>query len=147
MGPVLIAYDGSDFAKTAIEQAGRELKTDRKALVLTVWEPLASMPFVAGPSGQIPADVIEGVANTAAEVAAEGAEIARAAGFDAEPATVEGDPVWRKILDVADENDAAVIVIGSHGRTGFDYIAIGSVATSVSQHAGRPVLIAKTASA
>ncbi|MDX6617167.1 MAG: hypothetical protein QOD60_2258 [Solirubrobacterales bacterium] len=146
MGPVLIAYDGSEFAKTAIEQAGRELKTEREALVLTVWQPLSSMPFVAGPSGQIPSEVVEGVEKSAANVAAEGAELARHAGFEAEPVTVEGDPVWRKILDVADENDAAVIVIGSHGRTGFDYIAIGSVATSVSQHAGRPVMIAKTAS-
>jgi nucleotide-binding universal stress UspA family protein len=147
MGPVVIAYDGSEFAKTAIEQAGRELKTERKALVLTVWQPLASLPFVAGPSGQVPTDVVEGIERSASTVAAEGADLASAAGFEAEPVTVEGDPVWRKILDVADENDAAVIVCGSHGRTGFDYIAIGSVATAVAQHAGRPVMIAKTASA
>ena len=32
--PVLIAYDGSDHAKQAIEQAGAELRMSRKAVVV-----------------------------------------------------------------------------------------------------------------
>jgi len=147
MGPVLIAYDGSDFAKAAIEQAGRELKTDRKALVVTVWQPLGSTPFFGGPTGIVPDQVLEGVQKTAAGVAAEGAELARSAGFDAEPITAEGDPIWSTIIDAADEHDAAIVVLGSHGRTGFDYVALGSVATSVAQHSRRPVMVAKTTAA
>jgi hypothetical protein len=44
--PVLIAYDGSDFAKTAITDAAGQLGPSRKAIVLTVWERLEEMPFL-----------------------------------------------------------------------------------------------------
>ena len=37
-GPVLFAYDGSELAKLAIEQAGRELAPGREALVVCVWQ-------------------------------------------------------------------------------------------------------------
>ena len=46
--PVLIAYDGSDHAKYAIEQAGAELRTPRKAVVLAAFEALpASFDLVS----------------------------------------------------------------------------------------------------
>ena len=38
-GPVLFAYDGSELAQLAIEQAARELAPGRDALVLCVWQP------------------------------------------------------------------------------------------------------------
>ena len=38
-GPVVFAYDGSDLAKAAIAEAGRQLRPSRQALVLTVWQP------------------------------------------------------------------------------------------------------------
>ena len=38
-GPVVFAYDGSDLAKAAIAEAGRQLRPSRPALVLTVWQP------------------------------------------------------------------------------------------------------------
>ena len=39
VGPVLFAYDGSDLAGLAIEEAGRQLEPGRDAVVLTVWRP------------------------------------------------------------------------------------------------------------
>ncbi len=44
-GPVLFAYDGSELAQLAIEQAGRQLAPGRDALVLCVWQP-ADVGFV-----------------------------------------------------------------------------------------------------
>ena len=41
LGPVLFAYDGSDLASLAIEEAGRQLEPGREAVVLTVWRPYA----------------------------------------------------------------------------------------------------------
>lgn len=43
--PVLIAYDGSSQAKGAIAEAGRELDAGRRAVVLTVREPLDQIVF------------------------------------------------------------------------------------------------------
>ena len=38
-GPVVFAYDGSELAKLAIEEAGRLLTDGRDALVACVWQP------------------------------------------------------------------------------------------------------------
>jgi nucleotide-binding universal stress UspA family protein len=144
---VLFAYDGSDHAKASIVQAGEQLRTDRKALVVTVWEGLESVPFLRPPLGAIPEEVFNGMVAQAGDVAKEGAELARAAGFDAEPLAERGEPIWMRIVELADENDAAVIVIGSHGRSGVKYALMGSVATAVAQHTKHPVLVTRMASA
>jgi nucleotide-binding universal stress UspA family protein len=47
---------------------------------------------------------------------------------------------WEEILTVADEVDADVIVIGTHGRKGLARALLGSVAENVVRTATRPVL-------
>lgn len=46
----------------------------------------------------------------------------------------------REIIDFAAENDIDLIVIGTHGRTGFSHAILGSVAERVIRHATCPVL-------
>ena len=70
-----------------------------------------------------------------------GAERARNAGFVAEARAEVEAPTWEGIVDVADEIDAAVIVIGSRGLNGPRELFEGSVSREVAAHAGRPVLI------
>lgn len=53
---------------------------------------------------------------------------------------------WEGIVGAADEADAAVIVIGSRGRSGLREFAEGSVSHEVAAHAGRPILIVPRAS-
>ncbi|MCZ7677718.1 MAG: universal stress protein [Sandaracinaceae bacterium] len=50
-----------------------------------------------------------------------------------------GDPV-ESILRVAAEVDPAMIVVGTHGRTGLAHLLIGSVAEKVMRRSKRPVL-------
>lgn len=146
-GPILVAYDGSEFAKAGIAEAGRQLADGRKTIVLTVWLPLEAIPFI--PAGGAPLDrptvdaIVDGATQQARDTSEEGAALARAAGLDAEPLVEKGDPVWRRIVDVADQHKASIIVLGSHGRTGLSYVLLGSVATSVAHHANRTVLIAR----
>lgn len=45
------------------------------------------------------------------------------------------------IIDFAKTNHSDLIVLGTHGRTGFDYLLLGSVAEGVSHHATVPVLL------
>ena len=77
----------------------------------------------------------------AEQTAAEGASLAQAAGFNARSAAVEARPTWKGIVKVADEHDASLIVLGSHGRTGLAGVLIGSVAEAVAAHSRRSVLI------
>jgi nucleotide-binding universal stress UspA family protein len=143
--PVLIAYDGSDHAKYAIEQAGGELRTPRRAVVLAAYAPLGSFPFWGGPTGLLPDEVFEEVGKEAQKTADEGAELATAAGFDASSIAKEGERPWQTILDAAKEVDAGVIVLGSHGRGSVESAVLGSVATAVAQHAYLPVMICRPA--
>ena len=81
---------------------------------------------------------------TAEELAAEGAELARAAGFDAEPRAVRSSgPYFAALLDVADELDARAIVAGSRGRSTIAAAVLGSVSTGLLHHTSRPVLVVR----
>lgn len=144
-GPILFAYDGSDEAKQAIAQAGDQLKTGRPAIVLAVWEPIEAIPFWGAPMARVPSSLTEEIEKEAQSVAAEGAELAKGVGFEAEPAVTEGSPVWRAIVEAAEERSASLIAMGSHGRSEIGYAAMGSVATSVAHHAKVPVLICRQA--
>ena len=51
--------------------------------------------------------------------------------------------VVEKIVTFAKTKKIDLIVMGSHGRTGFDKLILGSVANGVAQHARCPILIVK----
>ena len=140
-GTVLLAYDGSDHAKAAIAEAACQLGPGRHAVVLTVWRDYGHyVPVI------VSADPAPGLAEVAKrdaqEVVREGAGIARAVGFDATAMIESGDPVWRRILDVADALEASLLVLGSHGPTGLRRVLMGSVAHAAAAHTDRDVLIA-----
>ena len=48
-----------------------------------------------------------------------------------------------EVLRVADEVDAAYLVVGTHGRSGLAHLLMGSVAENVMRHAKVPVLVAR----
>jgi nucleotide-binding universal stress UspA family protein len=139
-GPIVFAYDGSDLAKLAIDEAAGQLGSGRDALVLTVWQPF-DVGFVPVGGLTLDAAQVADVRHAAERTAAEGAELANAAGFQARSVEVEAVPTWKGIVDVADEHEASLIVLGSHGRTGVAGVLIGSVAEAVAAHSRRAVLI------
>jgi nucleotide-binding universal stress UspA family protein len=139
--PVLFAYDGSAQAKAAIRQAAEQLRNGRPAIVLTVWHALAVVPFPTA-VGLTSEGLEESIEQQARRVAEEGAELARSGGFDAEPVAEQGDPVWQRIVDYAEERDAGIVVMGSHARTGIGLVLLGSVAAATARHTDLPVLIA-----
>jgi nucleotide-binding universal stress UspA family protein len=138
---ILICYDGSPGAARAIEAAAG-LLGPRRAVVLDVAVPLTAAESVAAISPVVPGAAFD-EENTAdaGMVAARGAELARASGFEAEARATLGAPTWEGVVDVANELDAAVIVIGSRGLNGLQEAFQGSVSHQVAEHAGRPVLI------
>ena len=52
-------------------------------------------------------------------------------------------PLWQAILDVAEQRDAAVIVLGSRGLSGIKSFVLGSVSSAVVHHATRPTLVVR----
>jgi nucleotide-binding universal stress UspA family protein len=144
-GPLLLCCDGSDDAKHAIERAGR-LFGGWDALVVTVWRPtpaLGSLAFAGATDSMFDfVEVNRAAAELGARVAADGVRIAEQAGLHAEPVAVEATgPVWKTIVDIADRNDAATIVMGSRGLTGLRSMLLGSVSSAIVHHADRPTLV------
>jgi nucleotide-binding universal stress UspA family protein len=56
---------------------------------------------------------------------------------------VVGTPVTR-ILEIAEKEQARMIIIGSHGRTGLSHLLVGSKAERVVQLSSIPVTVVKT---
>ena len=146
-GIALIAYDGSDAAAAAIRRAGH-LLGPRRAIVTHVWDSLAALLLhtdVRGLTGSMreAADELDEEDRRDAErVAAEGAELAREAGFDAEAHALQGKPkAWPTLLAKADAIDAAVVVIGSRGQGAVKSALLGSVSSGLLHHTRRPVLV------
>jgi len=139
--PVVICYDGSADSDRAIGAAAALLGA-RPAVVVNVEPTLTASESVATVNSLVPGNAFEDLnTDSALEKARAGVARARAAGFEAEPRAELMDPVWEGIVDVADEIDASVIVIGSRGLKGIRERFEGSVSHDLAEHAGRPVLI------
>jgi nucleotide-binding universal stress UspA family protein len=144
-GPLLLCYDGSEDAAYAIRRAGA-LFPDRRAAVLTVWQPtagLGSLVWSAETASTLDfAELDRAAASNAARIAEEGAGIATGAGLRAEPVALEAaNPVWRTIVETAEAQQSATIVMGSRGLTGLRSMLLGSVSGAVVLHADRPALV------
>ena len=141
MQTILICYDGSNDGERAVDAAAA-LLGPRPAVVLNVAPAMTFAEGVAATSSLVPGGAFEDLNKAQAlRLAEAGAARARRAGLDAEARATIAPTAWQGIVEVADELDAAIIVIGSRGLSGLRELAGGSVSHDVTTHARRPVLI------
>jgi nucleotide-binding universal stress UspA family protein len=139
-GPAIFAYDGSELAAFAIEQAALQLAPGREALVVCVWQP-ADVGFKPVKGRELHAAAANEVAGAAQETAEHGAGLATKAGFKATARTIEAAPTWKGLVQVAEEHRCGLIVIGSHQRHGLLGHLAGSVAAATISHFESSVLV------
>jgi nucleotide-binding universal stress UspA family protein len=146
-GPVLFCFDGSDGSRGAMRAAVELIDTPAEAVVLTVWETLATRlalagAFAAGSTiGGVDLDSEE--ESFARSVAEEGAGKANEHGFKATALTKESfEGIAKTVLETADELSSRLIVCGQRGRGVIRSALLGSVSHTLASHARRPVLIA-----
>lgn len=146
--PILLCFDGSSDAETAIVGGG-DLLGPRPAVVLTVseplrlWEPSDPATIIDAPIGKLLSKALqleEIIDEVAQKQVNRGVELARTAGFDAQGRVARGKP-WRAICEVANQIDAEAIILGARGLSRVESALLGSVSATVSSNAGRPVLI------
>lgn len=146
--PALICFDGSDDAAAAIAKAG-EMLAPCAAVVLTVWEPVASWApsdpatILSAPLSRLVSKELgldEAVRDVAREWMERGTDLATEAGFQAQGRLEEGKP-WRAICRIADELGAEPIVMGARGLGRMESALLGSVSSAVLFHTKRPVLM------
>jgi nucleotide-binding universal stress UspA family protein len=145
-GPILCAVDFSADSRAALLWASRQaaLSDARIVLLHVVHDPASSPGFYRKLEG----DWLRPMADVAEEMMGEFLEEMRAAHPDAAPMRalearlVPGLPPGR-IVEVAEEIGASLVVVGSRGRTGLPHILLGSVAERVVQTATMPVVVVK----
>jgi nucleotide-binding universal stress UspA family protein len=144
-GVVLVCYDGSEDARSAIE-ALAAVATGQPVVVATFWQPFASFASRYAVSlleiVQDPEDINARELARAEALAEEGAGLARSLGLDAEHRAPPANGALDEAINgYADELGARLVVIGSRGRSSMTSTLLGDVAADVVQRARRPVLV------
>jgi nucleotide-binding universal stress UspA family protein len=144
---MLVPTDGSDCAEGALRAvAARPWPEGTEIRVICVPE----VPVLAGAYPYYPPEVVLEVAAAndahAREAVQKGASILKKAGLCVMEEVLEPQesPV-RGVLGMADMWNADLIVLGSHGRRGFDRYVMGSVSESVALHAHCSVEVVRRA--
>jgi nucleotide-binding universal stress UspA family protein len=130
MGTLVVGYDGTDGARAALRAAvalGGELGDDVVAV----------FAYTVGRLGGEVADY----AAALHEHARETLEDARSVGGEGlEVVELEQAPA-EALIAVADERDARMIVVGSHGESPLRSVLVGSTPTKLLHLSQRPVLV------
>ena len=145
IGSIVVGTDGSDTAKEAVRQA-TELARALSASVhlVSAYEPIGE-GRLREERQQVPDDM-QWMVNPREDVDStlrDASEGIKADGVNVEIYAREGDPA-DAILDVAEEQNADLIVVGNKGMTGAKRFLLGSVPNKVSHHAQCDVLIVHT---
>ena len=142
---IVVGTDGSDTATQAVRQAVDLAVSLGAALdVVSAYEPVPSQRL-REERRDAPEDLQWAISpredvDATLEAAA---AIARDAGVEVNVYPRQGDPA-DAILDVAEEREADLVVVGNKGMTGAKRFLLGSVPNKVSHHAPCSVLIIRT---
>jgi nucleotide-binding universal stress UspA family protein len=142
---IVVGTDGSGTATQAVRQAvDLASAVGAKLELVSAYEPVPSqrlreerrdapedLQWAIGPREDV--DVTLEAAAT----------VAREAGVEVNVYPRQGDPA-DAILDVAEEREADLIIVGNKGMTGAKRFLLGSVPNKVSHHAPCSVLIIRT---
>jgi len=142
---IVVGTDGSDTATNAVRTGIELAKLSRAKLeIVSAYQPIPQERLkqeAEGISGDIshvvnPREDVQLVLDRAAAEA-------KKAKVDVVTHPREGDPA-DAILDVAEENNADLVLVGNKGMTGARRFLLGSVPNKISHHSPCDVWIAKT---
>jgi nucleotide-binding universal stress UspA family protein len=142
---IVVGTDGSDTAKQAVREATQLAKQTGASLdVVSAYDPVPPSRL-REERLQAPSD-IEHAVNPHEDVnaiLAEAENEVSGSGIQVRTFARQGEPA-DAILDVAEEQNADLIIVGNKGMTGAKRFLLGSVPNKVSHHAPCSVLIVRT---
>jgi nucleotide-binding universal stress UspA family protein len=142
---IVVGTDGSATASEAVRQATELARSvGAKVFLVSAYEPVPE-GRLRDERQQVPED-LQWMVNPREDVESTleaSAGTLQESGVEVETLAREGDPA-DAILDVAEEKDADLIVVGNKGMTGAKRFLLGSVPNKVSHHAPCSVLIIRT---
>ena len=133
---VLVPTDGSECANQALSLGVSIADTEGAALYL-----LSAISIPALGADSRPDIQMEILEESAHELLDEAEAFAEKAGVEATAKDVEyGSSIHKAILTYIEEHDIDLVVVGTHGRTGFDRYVLGSVTDYLVRTSPIPVL-------
>ena len=138
---ILVPVDGSETSYAAVDKAVEIAKAFNSKL--TVVQMLALDPYIAAEyiTAAQTNDLVERARTAILKTLDEAKAKFAAAGIEAETQLLEGQVIYSEIVKAAESLNTDLIVIGSHGRTGFKKLFLGSVAQSILGQANVPVMV------
>ncbi len=143
---ILLAVDESNFSQAATQALVDEIKPAKAEIrVLTVVDLINYFASDEAAKAYLPNlnEIRRERLKKAGELLDRIASPLRSEGFQVSSGIAEGDTRTR-ILEIAEQWGADLIVLGSHGRRGLDRALIGSVAEAVARHARCSVQIVRS---
>ncbi len=144
-GSIVVGTDGSETAGEAVRQATELAKAVGATVhLVSAFEPVGNQRL-REERQQVPEDM-QWMVNEREDVNAtlkEAAERISGDGVDVQTYARQGDPA-DAILDVAEEQNADLIIVGNKGMSGAKRFLLGSVPNKVSHHAPCSVMIIRT---
>ncbi len=140
---ILVPIDGSETSMVAMKEAiklGKALNSK-----ITVVQVMALDPFIADvyvKTGQTN-ELIERTRTYLLDILEKAKQEFANEGITVETKLLEGFVVHKEIIQAAQDLNADLIVMGSHGRTGVRKLVLGSVAQKVLGESHIPVLIVR----
>jgi nucleotide-binding universal stress UspA family protein len=134
---ILLAIDDSVFSQAAIKAVIEQIRPEHdEVLVLTVVDLLNYFNTEKNAEASFPNIEQIRLARLAeaSRLVEQAAASLRAAGFETTVGVSEGDPKFR-IIETAENWNAGLIVVGSHGQKPFERALLGSVSDAVVHHA------------
>ncbi|WP_036746368.1 universal stress protein [Paenibacillus sp. UNC451MF] len=141
-GKILLAYDGSETAKNALEQA-MEMKILLPDSILEIVHVAQLNNIVVGDAFITSSAAVQDELHDAAEAVLDEARQRIAYLGLATTTLLEGGAPAQMILDYAEANLFDLIIVGSRGLGTFKELLLGSVSYEIVQHAQIPVLVVK----
>jgi len=139
LGPV----DGSSASNQGIEKAIALALAFKSAVTLVSVVDLYAFAGMGMDAGFGQVDYL----NAATEEANQAVKTAKQrfadSGIVVTSSVVEGQLIYKNILDAAEAAHADLIVMGSHGRKGLEKLVLGSVTAQVLSHTCLPVLVVR----
>ncbi|ABU81746.1 universal stress protein [Ignicoccus hospitalis] len=143
MKKALVAVDGSEYSKYAVEYVSDLLNKDSwEVVVLHVIPSMEEFGIESVAPPSLVAQLLEELKENAKKIVEESAKVFQDKGFKVSTLIKEGH-VGKTIVETAKELDADLIALGTRGLSGIKAIILGSVARYVANHAHCPVLVVR----
>jgi nucleotide-binding universal stress UspA family protein len=148
---IMIATDGSDCSRVAVSEGIRLAKLSGGTVYAVHVIPMAYLPSInegsfssisVTPNWESAQSIQESWEKQGQQAVNYIKNLGEVEGINVESVLLEGDPA-NELIKYAEKEKIDIVVMGTHGNTGFDRLLMGSVAGNVVRHSKVPVMVVR----